>query len=313
MKSALKDHFFWKYACIKNGLFDQDTNELYRRSKTVVQYTYLCFLLIVFVHFFAGKAAGAETMLMPLWPVVFLSEVPLNLLYPVFHFGLLVSTLFVILYPEKRSGRVLVFVLYFLYVAILNSFGKINHALHLALMILFCFALMPKTTTKNFREKTLLIFATAQFFLLTAYSLTGFWKVFWGVIEFFTKEVSLFSPLSLRNVLVAQFQHVDPTVLGTFFMKYYFVGWLLYLFIIYVEFFAVFIFFKPNLHRLWGVLLLMLHFGTYVLLGVNKFTAPFAIGMLLLMSPFATSTGFKTTLRAVPVVGEVLSLFKRKE
>jgi len=179
-------------------------------------------------------------------------------------------------------------------------------------MTLFCFALIPKTDAKNYQEKTILLFASAQFFLLTAYSLTGFWKLFWGVIEFFTKEVSLFSPLSFRNVVVVQFQHAEPTVLGTFFLEHYFIGWLLYLLIVYVEFFAVFIFFKPNLHRLWGVLLLMLHFGTYVLLNVNMFTAPFYIGILLLMSPFATSTNFKTTLSAVPIFGKISPLFKSK-
>ena len=71
--------------------------------------------------------------------------------------------------------------------------------------------LKPEEKESNYKIKSVLIFASAQFFLLMAYSLTGFWKVFWGIIELFTKEVSLFSPLTLRNTIIYQFQLTESS------------------------------------------------------------------------------------------------------
>jgi hypothetical protein len=308
MKDLIKNHIFWKFGLVKNSLFTEDVSILYDRTRRTIDLTYVFFLLVLFTYFFNGISSNESLMYNPLWAVSFLSDIPSNQLYLFFHTCLFANTLVVILFSKIRFTKVSLFLIYFLYVAFVNSFGKINHSNHLVLMVLFCFALLPSARTKNFREKTILIFASAQVFLLTAYFLTGFWKLFWGVIELLQNKISLFSPLSLRNVLIVQFEQTDITVLGEFFIEHYTLGWILYLVIVYIEFSSILIFFKPNLHRLWGVLLLMLHYGTYALLGVNMFTAPFYIGILLLLSPFATTTDFKSTFKSLPI----FSLFFNK-
>ncbi|MEJ6791811.1 MAG: hypothetical protein QNK89_03490 [Lacinutrix sp.] len=70
-----------------------------------------------------------------------------------------------------------------------------------------------------------------------AYSLTGFWKLFWGVIQLFSVEVSLFSPLSLRNTLIYQFQVGDPTLVGAWFIEHYVLGYMFYLLAVAIELF----------------------------------------------------------------------------
>lgn len=309
MRDLIKNHIFWKFGLVKNGLFFEDVNTLYDRTQRVIDLSYVFFLLVLFTYFFNGVSSNESLMYKPLFAVSFLSNVPSNQLYLFFHTCLFINTLAIILFPKVRFVKVSLFLFYFLYLAFVNSFGKINHSNHLVLMILFCFTLLPPPQTKNVKEKTLLIFASAQFFLLTAYFLTGFWKLLWGVIELLQGKISLFSPLSLRNVLIVQFEQTDQTILGEFFIEHYTLGWILYLVIVYIEFSSILIFFKPNLHRLWGVLLLMLHFGTYALMGVNMFTAPFYIGILLLLSPFATTTNVKSTIKSLPV----FSLFFNKK
>jgi hypothetical protein len=228
-------------------------------------------------------------MLDPLWPMLLFENVSPSTIALFCQISLIAGFVLLTRFYNNRFLKVFVFIIYFLYLAFKNSFGKINHGHHLALMILFCFMLMPSNKVAHYKEKTVLIFASAQFFLLVSYSLTGFWKFFWGVIEFFTKDVSLFSPLAFRNVLVEQFQLTNPPLLGAWFLEHYYIGYVFYIAVVGVELFAVFAFFKSNMHKVWGILLIGMHLGIHLVLNVNMYPAIMAIGLLLLMSPFQKS------------------------
>lgn len=301
MNKLLSHHFFWKHA-VRNGFFSKPTRVLYRKSMALVRFTYVGMLMLLFVHFYAGNNAGTQLMYHPLWPVQFLKSVPVNQLYLFFHVVLFLVFSFTAMYPRKVGWRLLSFVFYFMYVAFLNSFGKINHSLHLPLILLFCLVFVPDKKTNQYREKTILAVATAQFFVLFAYSLTGFWKVFWGVIEFFTKDVSLFSPLTMRNIIIRDYQLTSPTLVGEFLLEYYIIAWWVYLVAVYVEFFSVLVFFKPQLHRIWGCLLLGLHFGTHLILNVNMHPAPLVLGVLFINSPFYKKTSVLNSIKTLPII-----------
>ena len=311
MKETTKSHFFWKYANGSLPMFSKSNEELYNEIMTIVKFSYLFFLFALFVQLFADKYDANSYMIDPLWPMKPFSSIPAGYLVLFFQLNLFVSFLFLCFKTNHKFLKVYVFIIYFLYMAFNNSFGKINHGQYLALMILFCFMFIPTKSKKDYQKKTIFTFATAQFFLLMAYSLTGAWKLLWGIIEFFTKEVSLFSPLSFRNVIITQYQFVEPTIIGAWFLEHYYIGWVMYLAVVYIEICSVFIFFKPNLHKIWGVLLLSLHLGIHFVLQVNMFSAPLYIGLLLIMSPFYFKTDVKTTLLSLPVVFETRRLFQK--
>ncbi|WP_460218195.1 hypothetical protein [Psychroserpens sp. MEBiC05023] len=311
MNDLLKNHFFWKYVVRYTSIFSETNETLFRDLNSLVRYSYAAFLILAFGHLFNVNDIATSRLVEPLWPVFFLTQD--NLLFTTFflQISLLVSLVFVVI-KNTSFLRIYVFVNYLLYAALLSSFGKINHGLHFILIPLFCFALLPNASHTYFKEKTALMYLSAKFFLLLAYTLTGFWKLFWGIIELFTKDVSLFSPLSFRNILVLQYEVTPITVFGSWFMEHYVLGWILYLLVIYLEFFSITIFFKPNLYKVWGAALVFMKLGLALILDVNNYIAICAIGILLLLSPFYRETNVKQTFLSLPVVDWFAYISKRK-
>ena len=309
MKDKIKTHFFWKYATGEFGLFNKPVDVLYEKIMTIIKFSYVFFLFLIFTQLSNKGYVLQEQMLDPLWPMVLLKQVsPLSIVLCC-QISLIIGFILLTFFFNNKFLKVFVFIVFFLYLAFLNSFGKINHQFHLVLMILFCFMLIPSQKKAHYKEKTILIFASAQFFLMVAYSLTGFWKVFWGVIELFTKEVSLFSPLSFRNIIIMQYQITSPTVIGKWFLEHYVIGYLFYLGVVFIELFAIYAFFKSNLHKLWGVFLIAMHLGIHFVLNVNMYPAIIAIGLLLIMSPFQKMTTIKETILALPIIHQVKQRF----
>ncbi|MFT4611515.1 MAG: hypothetical protein ACJA1H_002142 [Glaciecola sp.] len=301
MNKQLENHFFWKYVLSKTSILDTPKAILFDDAIRLVKFSYVAFAILAFIQLGKLDDIAGSRLIDALWPVSFVNQQ--NLLFNSYFLSInLILSLILVLLKNTQWSRVYLFVIYFLLTALTNSFGKINHASHLVLIPLFCFALMPSKESSNYKEKTILMFLSAKFFLLVAYTLTGFWKVFWGVIELFTQNVSLFSPLSFRNVLIYQFEITPKTVFGDWFIEHYVIGWVLYLLVIYLELFSIVVFFKPNLYKIWGVGLIMLHVGLGIILGVNNYMAPFAIGVLLILSPFQKETSFKEMWLSLPII-----------
>jgi len=311
LNDLLKNHFFWKYVIRYTSIFSKSTDALYDEVKTLVKFSYAAILLVMFVHLFNVHEVATSKLMDPLWPMIFLNQDNLQFTTFFLQISLVLSTVLVII-RSTQFLRIYVFITYFLYAALLSSFGKINHSLHFILIPLFCFALMPNERKTLFKEKVILMYLSAKFFLLLAYSLTGFWKLFWGVIELFTKDVSLFSTLSFRNILVLQFEVAPMTIFGSWFLEHYIIGWLLYLSVIYLELFSIAIFFKPNLYKIWGAALITLNLGLALIMNINFYPAVCAIGVLLLLSPFNKETTVSKTITSLPGIDWLMYFFKKR-
>lgn len=301
MNNLLKNHFFWKRVVNRTSIFSKPTDKLYYRTLDLLKYAYVALFILVFIQIGQVDSLINSTVVETIWPVFFVNQQ--NLCFIVYFFAAnLLAGLIFIQFKNTQLLRIYIFIFYFLLAALSNSFGKINHSLHFVLIPLFCFALMPGAKQSSYKEKTCLIFLSAKFFLLLAYTLTGFWKIFWGINEFFTQEVSLFSPLSFRNILILQFETTEKTILGNWFLEHYIIGWLLYLFVVYLEFVSVAIFFKPNLYKAWGIALILLHLGSKLILDVNMYPTVFSIGVLLILSPFQKHANLQFTLKSLPII-----------
>lgn len=312
MINDLKTHFFWKYAFVKNGIFSGDLDLAYTNIKNIMRFSYLFFAVIIFIEFTNVTVYQNIQIIEPMWLMIAFKGFNASILSFVFLTVTIIIIFLIFFIPDNRLLRVLFFVFFFLIGSLNNSFGKISHGLHLSLMLAFFFALIPSSKTSDYKIKSIVMFATAQFFLLMAYSLTGFWKLFWGVIEFFTKEVSLFSSLSLRNTLIYQFEVAKPTAVGTLFLEHYTLGYLFYLVAVSIELFALLVFFKANMHKIWGVLILSLHIGIELIVGVSSFAIFYTVCLLLVMSPFAMQTSLKQTLLSFPLVSQIYWLKNKK-
>ncbi len=312
MLSNLKTHFFWKFAFGDNAIFSGNMDSAYDIVQNAVKYSYLFFMMLVFLQLSNVEDYQNMEILDPVWPIVPFSGIPPVALALIFKSTMIVMLTVLFFLPRKRLFRGLFFIFFFLDISLGNSFGKVDHGTYLPLLLAFFLALLPGEKESNHEYKSILMYATAQFFLLMAYSLTGFWKVFWGGIELFTKDVSLFSPLTLRNTIIYKFELTGSTLVGSWFLEHYVIGYIVYLIVVYIELFAIVIFFKGNLHKIWGGLLMAIHIGIELILGVNFYQNVFVLGILLVYSPFHMQTNFKDTLLSLPVVSLVKGMISRK-
>ncbi|AUC80795.1 hypothetical protein [Lacinutrix sp. Bg11-31] len=312
MINSLKDHVFWKYAFGKNGIFSGDLDLAFVNIKNVMRFSYMFFAVIIFMQLQNVTVYQNTTLIEPIWAMVIFQGLDPSMLVFVFQSISIIILFLIFFIPKNHTLRILFFIFFFLIIALDSSFGKISHGFHFSLLLAFFFALIPSEKVSNYKIKSILMFATAQFCLLMAYSLTGFWKLFWGVIQLFKEDVSLFSPLALRNMLIHQFEVAGPTVIGLWVMEHYALCYLFYLIAVSIELFALLIFFKANMHKIWGVLILSLHIGIELIVGVSSHAIFYTVCLLLVASPFAKQTNFKETLLCLPVISQLRWLHNKK-
>ena len=94
------------------------------------------------------------------------------------------------------------------------------------------------------------------------------------------------------------------------------VGWPIHLLVIYVEVVAILIIFRPELHRVWGVMLVLFHVGTFLpsrppaaaLLGIPFSRHMIVLALLFLLSPFAPRFELGRALAVVPGIDWLIAL-----
>lgn len=205
-------------------------------------------------------------------------------------FFLLMSFIAMLLGTQYKIIRIILFLSFFNYTALINSFGKIDHYLHLSLLI--SFILIFYTHQPNRIAK---LFKSIQLFILSTYTISGIFK-FWGIItQSIQGEITVFNPNSLAYNLSktiyntgnkVYFQDLilnQPSYLFSFFL---FLGYLL-------ELVAILAIIKTKLLPWMGIFLVLLH--TIILLTVGpNFIFQIVILILFLILPYSlTSTNWK--------------------
>jgi hypothetical protein len=257
----------------------------------------------------------------PLWPVSFVplvgSRAAAGLLFPLA--ALLAGILTIA--PQKRVLRGLFAVLIVLVGAYLNSFGKINHDWHAAIVIAFFFAFLPAGDPAQLRKSFHLTrdyvltfsLALAGFFL--CYSISGFWKVTVGLYQVSVGEVHAFHPEALAYHVsrrLAQTQS-KPTALAELLIQHPWAGYGPYLATLYAEVFAVLAAFRIRTHRLTGLLLLAFHMGSALTLKIGFYHHQLLLLVMAVGSPLAPSqTNWRAVVFDMPLVGDILSLLSRR-
>jgi hypothetical protein len=283
-------------------LDDDDNSEIlferHRESfKIAVLLVRIYYWAALFV--FAPLAAGS-------W-INYLTNEPVNLLWPVFWVQFISLTMavniiwaFVILtliaaaiFPNIRWLRLLMFIALFLFIAFINSFGKIDHGFLAWLAVDFIFVFLParKWSQLEFsirdRQFYLTIFWAAQALILLFYSMSGWWKFYMVVQQFKLSQIHFLHPEGLAYIIARQLHWINSeTVLGPIILEYPFLGWPLAITVVYLELFAIVAAFRPALHRLWGISLALFHLGNILAMLVFFNESILLLGLLLVNSPF---------------------------
>lgn len=248
--------------------------------------------------------------LIPLWPIAWLHWVDLRsgtLGILICYLG---GSLLGAILPAKRWARILAFLGVFEFCAFENSFGKINHSMHLWVLTAFILIFLPHIqqphqTSRDVRQRFLNVFWGCQAILLLAYSMSGLGKLLGGFYQLFTGQIHIFLPSAFSIVVAERLQQTNSvSLLGPWLIAHPWAGWPFMIVDLYLQLFSFWAAFRPALHRFWAIALILFHIGSYLFLAVNFAPMALLVALLLLNSPFVRATdGWRQTLHHLPLFG----------
>lgn len=274
------------------------------------------YVLLLFFSFSIAIALWPEwsrlSELQPLWVVYWLRLFSPRVAADVLVLGTFVIGLVSLVLPQIRFVRILVFVTFLMLVGMANSMGKINHSFHGLLAPAFMFIFLPAkwSTLENSvsrKQCFLQVFWGAQLLLLCFYSMSGVMKCFGIIQQMATGEMNALHPYAMSYQIADRLlQTNSDSILGPFIIRYPYWGWLPYIAAIYFETFAIIASFRPTLHRVWGVCLILFHIATWLTMSIPFPPAPVVLGILLVISPFQPQQlSISHALSDVPLFGDL--------
>ncbi len=252
----------------------------------------------------------------PRWPIFWASQTSYEVAVTAILIAFTLTSLLGGFFARHRIARILAALGMFEYHAFRSSFGGPNHQWDLLLWVSLIFIFLPSTrgdraeADPEAKKKFLAVFWCAQAFILLTYSMSGIGKLYGAAFQVAAGETSAFSPyaaaLHTASVLSAKGQ---VTPLGPFLLTYPYAGWFPFLFILYVETFSFVAAFRPSLHRVWGLLLVLFHIGTLLTMRA-VFVAPALLALIFFASsPFAPKTSPREVIRSFPLVPSLVRLY----
>lgn len=247
----------------------------------------------------------------PLWPVAWLPWFPAEegraailLLY-------LGGTVLASFVPGSRLARALAWLGLFEFVAFNNSFGKIGHSLHAALLVGFVLVFLPsgdRRDSRLWRQKTVHVFWLAQLVFLLVYSMAGLGKICGFFYQLFAGQMTLLNPHSFAAQVAERLLQTDMnSALGDWIIRWYWVGWPFYLGMVYIQFFSLWAAFRPRLLRPWALALVLFHVGSYFIFTIIFAPNILLIGLFLIAAPLARPIGLGPRFWGdLPLVGFLL-------
>ena len=204
------------------------------------------------------------------------------------------ASLWAMALPSWRSARIAAFVLLLQYVGVVNSFGKVNHDLHAWLWVSAVLVFLPRVAAGGARvvdrHRYLTVLWSAQALTLFFYTLTGIWKVSYGLRDLLGDRTSGFQFDGFSLIVAQRLNETSQdTVLGEWLVHTPLVGWLLFVGTMYLEASSLLIAFRPRLHRVWGLGLIVFHLGTQLAMGFTFRANVLLLGLLFVCSPTAPS------------------------
>lgn len=254
-----------------------------------------------------------------LWPVWWTQWLPVaTSVYLIWSFAL-VTVLLTAFFCELRWLRLLSLIGLIELLAFTMSFGKISHEYHGWIWTGAWFILLPNGSWDNppyrraFRHNFLLVFWAAQATILGFYSLSGMWKLYGVKYQILAGQISFLHPYGLSYILATDMVIThNPSLLGPLVIKYPLLGWPGSFVTVYIETCAFLAAFRPELHRIWGVLLILLHIGIFIFMSIIFLPAILLLGLILVQSPFTpVQMKWRMVIFQLPIIGAVLAGFSK--
>lgn len=285
------------------------------RAYTIVGVFYACNLFVVFQYIHGWRRLSEIQQIDPLWPVFWVPWLGIETAVHGIMATVVVGALAGAFLPHRRSARIAAFLGLLFYHAFINSFGKIGHAWHPWFLCALLLIFLPDGTRSRLapsraqRQRYLNAFWSAQAMQLILYSMAGFHKVTGVVPQMLRGQVHSFAPEALSYHIAHRLvQTESESILGEAMIAIPALGWLPFLFTMYLQAFAIWVAFRPSLQRPWALGLIGFHFMTYLTMDVSFGPTILLLGIFFLCSPFAPGElDWRRGLRDLPLFGSFIA------
>ena len=293
--------------------------DLTRAATTVVLLSQFYYLLLAYQIATSslgfGRAYEGIPLTAPLWPLKLVQQTIgvdwLAHTTAVTAFGLLFAISAAVA-PRILVWRLGTFLYLLLQVALRNSYGSINHGTHVLLLVSFALLFLPRrdrNQPKTWRGvlACLNVFWLIQIVVLLPYTLSGFWKIWYGRLDLLSPDALT---RILLNRLLAEADDIPPLL--PFVSQYDLLTYAMWLLTIYIEIFAILVVFRPHLHRPFGVVLMLFHATSDWLMNISFPSHIILLGLFLVFSPLApVRLSLSGLMQSLPIIGIPFRAVKR--
>ena len=295
--------------------------ELTRSATDVVllsrfYYVFLAYLVGT-AHYPFGDVYSGGPPTAPLWPIKLLQqligtgwlthEIALTAVGLLFALGAAAA-------PNIFVLRFGAFLHLMAHVAMRNSYGSINHGVHVLLLVGFALLFLPGRRRSRRPERhnvrsCLTALWMAQTVILLAYTLSGIWKVWYGRLELFSSDAMT---RILLDRLLAEADDIPPLL--PFVAPHEWLAQSMWWLTLYIEIFALLVVFRPHLHRPFGAVLMLFHITSDWLMNISFSLNIVMVGLFLLLSPLAPARfSLSGTVQSLPIVGIPFRALTRRQ
>lgn len=262
----------------------------FHTARVIVRCYYVGLLFLAATTMDGWPVYLGRTEVLPLWPVHWLREVPLHAGILWILIGYLATTFLGAVFSRRRWARLVAFLGVLEFVAMDNSFGKINHAHHLWVLTAFLLVFLPDVTDPAIprvtRQRFLTVFWGCQAIALLTYTMSGIGKVICAVYQLCAGQNNILMPSGLVTLVASRLLQTSSTSwLGPWLVAHPWFGWPLGLASVYLEFFAFWAAFRPALLRWWAGGLILFHIVVFLCMAVGFVPVVLLVGLLFLGTP----------------------------
>lgn len=292
---------FWQSSIINGDNFLAPNRAINQRIRFQIDifYFYILFLSISTFSPFNqfpkwDTILNSHHLFEPIWTLKWMSSIEnwglcVKL---IFCFFLVSSVLGTLVWKRSKLSRTAIFFSFLLYLSLISSFGKIDHYLHLPLICSFILIFVPSSKSNNSIDYNLpKIFFGIQTIILLTYFSSGIFKIY-GILdqELLGLKSALYPDSLAQNLSKTSFASNSECFLQSLILhspSYFYsivlvVGFL-------IEFLSIYVIFRPKVHRIWGLLLILLHAGILLSVGPDFTYQVLVIGIFILFSPFSST------------------------
>lgn len=251
----------------------------------------------------------------PLWPIYGLAHfIPSPLVGQGLALFVILATLSAAVAPRLRWTRVLAFLGIFLFVAYVNSFGKIGHSRFGWVLTSGMLIALPGWTRhpaspRRDRQTLLLVFGMTQALFLITYSMAGLGKLLAAAVQAMAGEAHAFSPTALsRHIAERLLQTGTSLPVGEWMIAHPGAGQVAMLLTLYLQTFALVAAFRPAWHRWWALGLMGFHLMSGLTMGIYFEPHMLLLAVLFLWSPFRPD---RMEWKALPLAGDAWAAIGR--